>query len=176
MALQSARRFFTVEEWTPIHPRWNDLLAAVEAQDQSEWVSFTADFHISSHVLVVLASERIAGFLRYVVQQIGPDMGCPPVTFDGKPLTEAKVLAFAVDSAYRRNGFGRALQEDVVRRAREAGCYQVRSHSSGSNEANHRLKLSMGFGVHPIVRGEDDKGAYFILPLGVTGRAETPPS
>jgi GNAT superfamily N-acetyltransferase len=176
MTLQTARRLFTVEEWTPIHPSWNDLLAAVEAHAQTDWVSFTADFHISSHMLVVLHSERIAGFLRYVVQQIGPDMGCPPVTLGGKPLTEAKVLAFAVDSTYRRKGFGRALQEDVVRRAREAGCYQVRSHSSGSNEANHRLKLSMGFGIHPIVRGDDSKGAYFILPLDGAGRAETPPN
>jgi GNAT superfamily N-acetyltransferase len=141
------------------------LLAKIEACGQTDWVRFTADFHASSHLLVALEDSEIVGFLRYVIQPIGPDMGCPPVKLNDVELTEVKVLAFAVDEARRGRGVGRALQQDAIERAREAGCYQVRSHSSGNNGANHHLKLSMGFAVHPIVRGDDDKGVYFILPL-----------
>ena len=66
----------------------------------------------------------------YVVWEIGPhDRGHPPVKRDGKALTEAKIIAFGVPSAQRRQGIGRALQEHVLRRARALGCYQVRSVS-----------------------------------------------
>ena len=107
----------------------------------------------------------LAGFLRYVIQPIGPDMDCPPVQHQGADLLEAKVLAFAVDKPYQRQGIGRQLQEALMERARAQGCHQIRSHSSGDNRENHQLKLSLGYGVHPIVRGDDRRGVYFILPL-----------
>lgn len=155
----------TIEEWSETHPRWPELMAFIAVQNQTNWVNFKADFHLSSHLLVARLDEVIAGFLRFVIQEIGPDMDCPPVIFEGVLLTEAKVLAFGVDPAYRRQGIGWALQESLLGRAKKLGCYQVRSHSSGSNEANHQLKLAMGFAVHPIVRGEDKRGVYFIMPL-----------
>lgn len=154
-----------LEAWDSAHPRWADLLAVVDGQGQSDWVAFTADFHQSTHMLVALGAERIAGFLRYVVQAIGPDAGCPPVALDGRTLREAKILAFGVDPARRRQGIGRALQLRCIAEARERGCYQVRSHSGGDHPANHALKLALGFGVQPIVRGDDARGAYYILPL-----------
>jgi GNAT superfamily N-acetyltransferase len=107
----------------------------------------------------------VIGFLRFVVQEIGPDDDLPSVMLEGIALLEAKILAFGVREAYRRQGIGRALQEKAIYRAEELGCHQVRSHSSGSYAENHRMKLAMGFGVHPIRRGEDERGAYFILPL-----------
>ena len=116
-------------------------------------------------MLVATRRKKVVGFLRLVVQEIGADEDRPSVTFDGEPLTEAKILAFGVAPACRRQGVGRALQLAAIEHATRLGCYQVRSHSSGSNAANHRLKLSLGFGVHPIVRGQDTTGAYFILPL-----------
>jgi GNAT superfamily N-acetyltransferase len=166
MAVQSPKQEpFAIEEWSAQHPHWSSLLAKIDSWGQTDWVSFTADFHFSTHLLVALKGGEIVGFLRYVAQPIGPDMGCPPMALNDAQLIEAKVLAFAVDGAHQGQGIGRALQQEVIRRAREAGCYQVRSHSSGKNEANHHLKLSMGFAVHPIVRGEDEKGVYFVMPL-----------
>ena len=41
----------------------------------------------------------------------------------------------------------------------------MRSHSSRNNRENHRLKLAMGFGVHPVLRGDDREGVYFMMPL-----------
>lgn len=154
-----------IEEWDPSHPRWPELLALIEAQGQHDWVIFLGDWHLSSHLLVARRDEVLVGFLRFVVQEIGPDADCPPIMLDGGALTEAKVLAFAVDTAHQRRGIGRALQIAGIQRARALGCYQVRSHSSGDNTANHRLKLAMGFGVHPIVRGQVTSGVYFVLPL-----------
>lgn len=154
-----------IEAWETTHPRWQELLRVVETQQQWDWVHAAADIHLASHMLVAQFGAEIVGFLRFVTQEIGADEDRPLVTLDGLPLVEAKVLAFGVVEAHRRRGIGRALQEAALARARELGCYQMRSHSSGSNEANHRLKLSMGFGVHPIVRGADARGVYFIMPL-----------
>ena len=82
----------------------------------------------------------------------------------------AKVLAFGVLPAWRRRGIGRALQQAAIAAARARGCYQVRSRSSGDAVANHQLKLSLGFGVHPIVAENDDRAAYYVLPLWTFGK------
>jgi GNAT superfamily N-acetyltransferase len=87
---------------------------------------------------------------------------------NGETLIEAKIMAFGVASGWRRRGIGRALQEATITHARGLGCYQVRSHSGGKSDANHQLKLAMGFAIHPIVRGEDREGCYFIMPLRAT--------
>ncbi|WP_366916572.1 GNAT family N-acetyltransferase [Streptomyces sp.] len=61
---------------------------------------------------------------------IGPDTGCPPVTLQGQPVHEAKILAFGVPEQWRRRGVGTALQQAVISAAATKGCHQVRSHSS----------------------------------------------
>jgi GNAT superfamily N-acetyltransferase len=155
-----------VEVWPPEHPRGAELADFIARQGQTNWVAFHAPWHRSSHLLVALgAGQQITGFLRYVIQAIGADEERPAVELGGEPLLEAKVLAFAVDEAHRRQGIGRALQIALVQQAKAQGLYQVRSHSSGDNRANHQLKLGLGYGVHPIVRGQDERGAYFVLPL-----------
>lgn len=160
-----------IEEWAEAHPRWGELMAVVEAEGQLRWVQTRLDFHRGAHMLVARCGEDVVGFLRFVTQEIGADEERPSVALDGVALMEAKVLAFGVVESQRRRGIGRALQEAALARARTLGCYQMRSHSSGSNRANHRLKLSMGFAVHPIVRGADDRGVYFIMPLAAAARS-----
>jgi GNAT superfamily N-acetyltransferase len=156
---------FVVEEWSDTHPRIGEARKLIEAHDQEAWVNFVAEWHISSHLLVAQAEGVVAGFLRYVVQPIGSDADCPPLEFLGEQLTEAKVLAFGVAIGKRRQKIGRRLQIELIARAKALGCYQVRSHSGGKHKENHQLKLSLGFGVHPIVRGDDRAGVYFVLPL-----------
>ncbi len=154
-----------IEEWTGDHPRWVELLDVVESQQQAAWVAATYTWHRSTHMLVATQGATMVGFLRFVTQVIGEDDELESVMLDGKSLIEAKVLAFAVLPAERRKGVGRALQEQTLAVAEQLGCYQVRSYSSGANSANHRLKLAMGFGVYPVLRGDDRRGAYFIMPL-----------
>ena len=155
----------TIEAWDSRHARWLELMALVTGLNQRDWFTFTAEWHFSSHVLVAQRSSEIVGFLRFVVQEIGPDMDCPPVQWKGETLREAKVIAFGVLPEQRLQGIGRKLQEALRQQAQALGCYQIRSHSSGDNLANHQLKLSLGYGVHPIVRGADQRGVYFVLPL-----------
>lgn len=159
-----------IEAWNSSHPDWNRLLDFIEAQQQSSWVNFQADWHQCSQILVALRDRRVVGFIRYVVQAIGSDEELPSVQFQGQPLLEAKILAFAVAAQERRQGIGRSLQQAVIESARREGLYQVRSHSSGKNKANHQLKLAMGFAVFPIERGDDREGAYFLLPLQTGSR------
>lgn len=165
-ARSSEPRADPIEEWVSSHPRWGELAEAVAELGQEAWIAATAPFHRSAHVLVAVRGGVVAGFLRFVVQEIGPELDRPPLAFAGQPLIEAKILAFGVLPAFRRQGIGLALQRAAIARGRALGCHQVRSHSGGTNGANHRLKLSLGFGVHPIVRGDDTGGVYFILPLG----------
>ncbi len=155
----------TIEEWDAQHSRWSELLDLVNQLDQSDWFTFTAEWHIHSHVLVALRGSALVGFLRFVRQEIGPDSDCPPIQFQGQTLQEAKVLAFGVHPLQRRQGIGRQLQEALRQRAQALGCYQIRSYSSGDNIANHQLKLALGYSAHPIIRDEDPRGVYFILPL-----------
>ena len=155
----------TVEAWPPDHPRLLEAEGVIAALQQERWASFSAAWHRSRHLLVARRGEALVGFLVYVVQEIGPEEDRPAVLFSGLPLLEAKILAFGVLPAHQRRGVGRALQQAALDAARAQGCYQVRSHSAGANLANHQLKLSLGFGVHPIVRGEDDQGVYFVMPL-----------
>jgi GNAT superfamily N-acetyltransferase len=155
----------TIEHWDDLHPRWRDLVQIVADERQDEWFSAQYEWHRSSHVLVALQDGVICGFLRFTTQVIGEDADCDPVMLNGIPLIEAKVLAFAVVARFRNQGIGRALQTNALHYAAKLRCYQLRSHSSGKNEANHHLKLSLGFGIHPILRGDDKRGAYFVMPL-----------
>ncbi len=154
-----------IQGWTPDHPRWAHLQAAADGVGQTKWVNVCFAWHQSSHLLVALKGGTIVGFLRLVTQYIGADEELPLTELAGQPLLEAKVMAFAVVESHRRQGIGRALQEAALRLAKELGCYQLRSHSSGDKRANHQLKLAMGFVLHRIVRGEDRQGGYFIMPL-----------
>ena len=79
--------------------------------------------HFEQFTRYFLAAKRdgaIVGFLMFVVWDIGPnDRDHPPVQIDGKTLREAKIIAFGVKKAYRRQGIGRALQEYTLKRAKE---------------------------------------------------------
>lgn len=155
----------TIERWLSGHPRFNELREVIEAEQQTRYLTFEAEWHHSSHVLVALHEADVVGFLRFIEQKIGPDNEQPSVHLGGIALTEAKILAFGVIERARNRSVSRLLQQAALEWAYELGCYQVRSHSEGKNSANHHLKLSMGFAVHPTIRGDDDRGAYFIMPL-----------
>lgn len=157
-----------IEEWRPGHPRWSELVHVIHAEHQAvseAHETYFAQFH-HKH-LVAIAEARIAGFLQFFIQPIGPDRQCPTLALDGQELVEAKILGFAVRPAFRRRGIGRALQTASIRRARALGCFQLRSYSSNSADHadNYRLKLAMGFAVQPEYRGPDDNGVNFIMPL-----------
>ena len=155
----------TISAWNKDHPHWPKLTAIIEQLGQMNWVTVQGDWHLSSVLLVACIDEKPVGFLRYVIQEIGVDEDLDVVRLGNKPLREAKVLAFGVVEHRRRQGIGTQLQQALIENSRQAGCYQVRSHSSLSNKANHQLKLSLGFGVHPLPSTSERGGFYFVLPL-----------
>ncbi len=156
---------FVIEEWEPDHPLYGQVTALIEQLDQSSWVEFVADWHLSSHMLVAYKTSKVVGFLRYVIQNIGVEEDQLPFTLNGETLREAKVIAFGVPLEERRKGIGRALQERLIKDSRKAGLFQIRSYSSEQNPQNHLLKASMGFAIDPLPVGRGKDGAYFILPL-----------
>jgi len=157
-----------VDVWDMTHPRWGDLVAVIEGEDQDYFWRHEALFgQFAQTFLVVSHDGEIAGFLQFFQQPIGPDRECPPLALRSEELVEAKILAFAVRPAFRQRGIGRALQAAAIRHARALGCFQLRSYSGNTADhaANYRLKLSMGFAAQPEARGPDDNGVNFIMPL-----------
>lgn len=87
----------------------------------------------------------------------------------GQPLYEAFVQTFGVEAAYRRQGYGRALQLRGLEQARAWGCWQMRSWSSADKAANYALKISLGYviqpALYPLPGGAPISGVYFIKSL-----------
>ena len=65
-------------------------------------------------------------------------------TFAGLPLINIHDLA--VTAVHRRKGVGRALLEDVLRRARGSGCAKVTLEVREDNATARRLYKRLGFG------------------------------
>lgn len=155
-----------IERWDSGHLRWEELLqAARDLKEGADMESKMADYHLGLHTLVAFSEEQVVGYFRFWTQVIGVDEDKPVFLVDGEPLIEAKSATFAVRPEFRRRGIGRRLQMAAIEWARELGCYQLRSRSPYSSVENHRLKLSLGFGIQPAVQVEADPSAYFLLPL-----------
>jgi len=155
----------TISVWNSDHPQWPSLSTLIEQLGQSDWVAIQGDWHLESILLVAHIDGQPVGFLRYVIQEIGVEEDLDAVRLGNQALREAKVLAFGVAEPMRRQGIGARLQQTLIEHSRQAGCYQVRSHSSRYDRPNHQLKLSLGFAVHPLPAKSDRDGFYFVLPL-----------
>ncbi len=101
------------------------------------------------------------GFLRLLIQEIGSDEGRPPIVHHEIALLEGFVEAFGVLPDSRRRGVGQKLQERAAYIARAHGCYQLRSRSPVSSRENYRLKVKMGYGVHP----SNENDSYFFVKV-----------
>lgn len=155
------------EEWESSHPRFPEFLEFVQAVAPEQHPFVTGEYYArcTSHLLIALDQDAIAGAIRFAIQSIGPEARCPALQLDGVPLTEAKIHVFAVRPASRGQGIGTLLQQWAIRRARELGCYQVASYSSYDKKANYHIKLSLGFAAQPEVHGDNEQGVYFLMPL-----------
>lgn len=139
------------------------LLALAQQLGQAKYVQAREPYAMESILLGVYEETQCTGFLRLIVLEIGKDVGRPPILFQDKPLLEAYVEAFGVDSSWRRRGIGQRLQEEAIALARRKGCYQIRSRSPVTARENYALKLKMGYAIHP---SEQNDSYYFIKTLG----------
>ena len=149
------QQHFSIQELTPEHPGWQAFVALVNEINQADWAFNPYFEQFSRYFLAAKQDGIIVGFLMFVIWDIGPhDRDHPPIQMHGKTLKEAKILAFGVKEGYRRQGIGTALQEYTIKQAKLFDCYQVRSVSGENHAENHHLKLSMGFAVEPMERGQ----------------------
>ena len=72
------------------------------------------------------------------------------------PTRELWVADLVVTESAQGNGAGRALMNDLVARARQAGCRRVALESVHSRHVAHRMYQSLGF---------QDRGVYLVLNL-----------
>ncbi len=162
MTEPQTEKLFSIEPWESNHPRWGEFVECLQqvAPEQAPFVLGDYSRHLPCHLCVALQENRVAGFLRFGIQPIGPEENCPPLALGGIALTEAKIHAFAVREEKRRQGIGTALQKWAIRRAVELGCYQLVSHTSYQSTANLHVKLSLGFAAHP-----ENGSVRFLMPL-----------
>ena len=137
-------------------------MCIVDLLGQTDWMQAQAAHFLSSQVFAAFAGGEPVGFLRFVVQRLGEDEERPPIHFKDHALTEAKIIAFGVVPDYRNQGIGRALQQAAMQRAKELGCYQIRSRSDYANAANFHLKIALGFGIQPSLENDS---VYFVKIL-----------
>ena len=147
-------------------PLWPQLLRYYDDHEEGFRESIPGYDQRDSRVLVAMHAKTIVGILRLIIIPIGPNDGLPAVCLHGNELLQAKVMEFHVLESHRRRGIGTRLQEAAVEVARADSCYQLASYSDDGLTANHMLKLSMGFGVHPVTLGtQGRRGLQFIMPL-----------
>ena len=121
-----------------------------------------------THLVVALSDDQMVGGLFFLVQPIGPEMDIPVVCdpSSGEPLMEAKIRAFFVLPEMRNKGIGTRLQQAILGKAAELGCFQVRSRSEPDKDANYAIKLKLGFAMHPAYRVFDETsrsaGVYWV--------------
>ncbi|MBN2547591.1 MAG: GNAT family N-acetyltransferase [Anaerolineales bacterium] len=152
---------FAIDETHSLWPAFLEVVASL-GEVEVKRATVQEEHFLSSHILVALDGDQPVGYLRFVVQRLGEDEDRPLVIFNGRVIEEAKVITFAVIPEYQNRGIGRKLQQAAMKRARTLGCYQFRSRNSYSCEANHHLKISMGFGIQPSLQNDS---LYFVLPL-----------
>ena len=147
---------YTIEQIDEGHPRWAELTAFIEAHGLQRNGVYAEK--PARCLLTATVDERIVGFLMFLVQPIGPEVGCPVLRDrDGTVLTEAKIRSFLVIEGCRGKGIGTALQREALARAAAMGAYQVRSRSDVSRKANHAIKLKLGYAASPeITDARDD--------------------
>lgn len=164
---EGMRDNYSIEEWDETHPRWQEFAACLEGAAPEQAPFVFGDYYRAyrSYLLIALQSDQVVGFIRFAVQPIGPEAKCPALRLNGVQLTEAKIHAFAVREDARGQGIGTELQRRAINRAKELGCYQVASYSSYGRDANHHIKLSLGFAAQPEVHGDNHQGVYFLMPL-----------
>lgn len=135
---------------------YNEVLKGYDQRASQILVAFTK----------TATETKIVGLLRMIITPIGPEDDLPIIKQGGKELLQAKIMDFFVLPDYRRQKIGRQLQERAILEAKKQSCYQICSFSYHPNEANHALKLSMGFAVRPEFRkNKTAYGLYFIMPL-----------
>jgi GNAT superfamily N-acetyltransferase len=154
-ATESSVQIITV---TPQHPLWNALLAHLVAVGMARSALEGDQPKPDTHYLAACLGEQIAGHISFRVQALLVEPSAlnqhqpqPLTDGDGVTLQETFVQTFAVLEAYRRRGFGRALQAAALEATRALNCCQMRSWSSVDKHANYALKLSMDFAVCPAL-------------------------
>ncbi len=164
-----------VEQFHDRHPLWQRCLDHLTCLDMARRiVDGSGTLKPALYVLCAVIDEHVAGHISLKMQLIplaaanGADV-VPLATPDGRRLRELFVQTFGVEAAYRRQGFGRALQLAALDLAKTFGCYQLRSWSTPDKTANYALKISLGFAALPATQqtpgGDTVSGVYFVKTI-----------
>lgn len=163
-----------IRRFAPAGAGWDAYLAHLERGDMARWVLDEDERPLPGMLFLgAVVAEEVVGDLALREQVVTAPATAwtdgqarPLADRDGAPLRETFVQTFFVDRAHRRCGVGRALQQAALDLTRARGCCQMRSWSSLDKPENYRLKLGLGFAMHPEVHeawnGMKVSGVYFV--------------
>jgi len=92
-------------------------------------------------LLVAVVDDAVRGAADVLV--------VPNLTHDGKPWMIVENVV--VETGFRRQGIGRTLMEEVLHRARAAGCYKIQLLSAKGRKESHAFYEDHGF--EPLAEG-----------------------
>jgi len=162
------------QRFDPQHELWEEYVAHLKRTENARWVLDEDQRPLADLLFLgAVADGRVVGnlALRRQVVTCPATEWCggvprPLLDADGEPVEEMFVQTFHVQAAHRRLGIGRSLQQAALEWTRIEGCCQMRSWSSLDRPENYRLKLCLGFAMHPEVHraaaGHDVSGVYFV--------------
>ena len=165
-----------IEQLHDRHPLWPRCLDHLARLEMARWIlDDGAMLKPALYMLCAVTENRVAGHISLKMQVITIPMesehpdAVPLTAPDGRLLRELFVQTFGMDSDYRRQGYGRALQLAALDLGKTFGCYQMRSWSSLDKTANFALKTSLGFAAHPATQrtpgGDTVAGVYFVKTI-----------
>jgi GNAT superfamily N-acetyltransferase len=100
--------------------------------------------------IVKIVENEVIGHITLIKKILEvPLLKREPIRHKENELFEYFVQTFYVSENYRRNGYGKQLQNKAYELSCIKGAYQMRSWSSYDKSANYQLKIELGFTMHP---------------------------
>lgn len=135
------------------------------AEEQEPFLTEKFFGHGDKHAVGYFVDTELSGVIGICKQVLGAEQGTPEIKIGNEPLSEAKVIAFAVRQESRNNGIGKELQLKAMELAKDLGCYQLASYSTFDKAENYRVKRTLGFSIQPEVQKDGTMGCYFLKTL-----------
>jgi hypothetical protein len=101
------------------HPRWDEVLEAIEQLGQRDCLHLEEDGWLSARrvLLVGFVDDVVAGHVSFRVQPLKRD--------DGQLKVEAAVEAFGMQWGFDERNVGLLLRSAAKRRAQSLGCFRL---------------------------------------------------
>lgn len=118
--LKQAMQVELVDNW---HPRWGEVLDAIEHVGQRSSLQIDEDGWLSArhNLLVAFVDDAVAGHLSFQVQPVS-DTQSNPLTVERRPVVEAQLESLSVQAGFDSQFVESMLRSMAQKRAQALRC------------------------------------------------------